>query len=128
MGDLAPGPGGVLTLSWEPEDPLAVGLALRPHQSHPDFRGGRWAVLVHTVRLAVDEPTGDGRVRFRPARQRDRVLLVLSDPAGILALELPRRQLLLFVSLVAPQLPWTDWQVRVALEEELETILHSGAG
>lgn len=124
VGEPMPGTGGELVLSWTPDDPLSVVLAVRSRGPHLDFRGGRWTVLVDTFQQALrGGPAGDGDVRFRPARRADQVLLFLTDAAGCLALDVPRRPLLLFGSLVLPQLPWTEWQVQIALDEELERLL-----
>lgn len=70
----------VLGLFWSAEDPLAVRITLSAQPDHPALPRGEWAVLRDFLRYGVEEPTGDGAVRIRPAGS-GRVLLELEAAA-----------------------------------------------
>jgi hypothetical protein len=57
----------VLGLSWRRDDPLAVRLTLSAEPDHPALPRGEWAVLRDFLRYGLEEATGDGVVRIRPA-------------------------------------------------------------
>lgn len=57
----------LLRLSWRQVDPLAVVLLVTARPDHPSLPRGRWVVLRDFLRYGLDEPTGDGDVRIRPA-------------------------------------------------------------
>jgi hypothetical protein len=67
----------VLALTWTPDDPLAVVVALSSQPEHPSLPRGLWVVLRDFLRYGASEPTGDGDVRIRPAVGGRRVLLEL---------------------------------------------------
>ena len=75
-----PGRHTELTLSWSPDDALAVQLDLTALPEHPALPRGRWVVLRDFLRYGLEEPTGDGAVRIRPDAVRDRVWLELDRP------------------------------------------------
>ena len=57
----------VLRMSWRRGDPLAVVLLVTARPEHPSLPRGRWVVLRDFLRYGLEEPTGDGDVRIRPA-------------------------------------------------------------
>jgi hypothetical protein len=75
-GMSGPGHLTLLGMSWRREDPLAVVLSLAAQPDHPALPRGEWAVLRDFLRYGLEEPTGDGAVRIRPAAN-GRVLLEL---------------------------------------------------
>jgi Streptomyces sporulation and cell division protein, SsgA len=70
----------VLTLCWRRDDPLAVRLTVNSTPDHPSLPRGSWIVLRDFLRYGLDEPTGDGAVRFQPDPGRQRVQLRLTRP------------------------------------------------
>lgn len=70
-----------LSLSWYRDDPLAVHLELSAFPDHPALPRGTWLVLRDFLRYGVEEPTGDGAVRIRPAGEQV-VELELAGPGG----------------------------------------------
>jgi len=69
----------VLGLSWHRDDPLAVRLTLSAQPDHPSLPRGQWAVLREFLRYGVEEATGDGDVRIRPANDGRVLLELLGD-------------------------------------------------
>ena len=69
----------MLRLTWTRRDPLAVLLLLSAEPDHPALPRGRWMVLRDFLRYGCDHPTGDGLVRIKPDRPRDKVVLELVD-------------------------------------------------
>ena len=78
----------LLGLSWSKDDPLAVILTLSAQPDHPALPRGEWAVLRDFLRYGLDEPTGDGAVRLRPAGD-GRVLLELIGDTKTYAVHAP---------------------------------------
>ena len=66
-----------LRLAWRRTDPLAVSLLVTAEPDHPALPRGRWSMLRDFLRDGLSHPTGDGDVRVRPDRARDRVVLEL---------------------------------------------------
>ena len=87
----------VLTLLWDPEDPLAVELLLVAQPDHPALPRGRWVVLRDFLRYGLDEPTGDGAVRISPDPARERVRLDLARPGRDATVSVPRETVLAFL-------------------------------
>jgi hypothetical protein len=79
----------LLGLTWRREDPLAVVLSLSAQPDHPALPRGEWMVLRDFLRYGLEEPTGDGAVRIRPAGDGSRVLLELLGEAKTYAVHAP---------------------------------------
>lgn len=56
----------VLTLTWEPAEPLEVAVAVTAQPDHPALPRGNWLILRDFLRYGLAAPTGDGAVRLRP--------------------------------------------------------------
>lgn len=69
----------LLGLRWNRDDPLAVVLTLSAQPDHPALPRGEWAVLRDFLRYGLDEPTGDGAVRLRPADDGRVALELIGD-------------------------------------------------
>jgi hypothetical protein len=70
----------LLTLRWQPEDPLAVSLTITAEPDHPSLPRGEWVILRDFLRYGLEVPTGDGEVRMRPDHQLDRIWFELARP------------------------------------------------
>src|SRR4051812_46438763 len=73
---------------WHAGDPLAVMLTLSAQPDHPALPRGEWDVLRDFLRYGIEEPTGDGAVRIRPAEDGV-VLLELHTGQRTYAVHLP---------------------------------------
>ena len=78
----------VLGLAWNRDEPLAVRLSLAAQPDHPSLPRGEWDVLREFLRYGIEEPTGDGAVRIRPA-SAGVVLLQLHGEQRTYAVHLP---------------------------------------
>lgn len=66
-----------LRLGWRRTDPLAVSLLITAEPDHPALPRGRWSMLRDFLRDGLEHPAGEGDVRIRPDRLRERVVLEL---------------------------------------------------
>lgn len=78
----------ILGLTWSASEPLAVVLTLSAQPDHPALPRGEWAVLRDFLRYGIEEPTGDGDVRIRPAGN-GKVLLELLGAAKPYSVHVP---------------------------------------
>jgi hypothetical protein len=78
----------MLALTWRQDNPLAVVLSLAAQPDHPALPRGEWLVLRDFLRYGLEEATGDGAVRIRPADD-GRVLLELQGEARSYAVHAP---------------------------------------
>lgn len=78
----------ILGLSWSAAEPLAVVLTLSAQPDHPALPRGEWAVLRDFLRYGIEEATGDGDVRIRPAGH-GKVLLELLGSAKPYTVHVP---------------------------------------
>lgn len=69
----------VLVVTWRACDPLAVSIALVSRPDHPALPQGNWVAPRDALRAGLQEPTGDGAVRFTPSQRGSEVRLELTD-------------------------------------------------
>ena len=115
----------VLTLSWRPEDPLAVELLLTAQPDHPALPRGRWVVLRDFLRYGLDEPTGDGEVRIRPDELRDCVWFELARPGRAACVSVPREVARDFLERTDEQVPSGAERSDEAIDALLARLLES---
>ena len=115
----------VLTLSWHADDPLAVELALTAQPDHPALPRGRWVVLRDFLRYGLDEPTGDGEVRFRPDELRDRVWVELARPGRAACVSVPRDAARDFLARTEESVPCGEERSDEAIDALLARLLQS---
>ena len=113
----------LLTLSWQPADPLAVELLLTAQPDHPALPRGRWVVLRDFLRYGCDEPTGDGEVRIRPDELRDRVWLELARPGRAACVSLPRAVVRDFLARTEASVPSGEERPEPAIDALLARLL-----
>lgn len=106
---------------WLSADPLAARLRPRPRHLQRAPGQPEWIAGLDLLTDGLRRPVGEGSVWLAPAR--DRLQLVLDSDAGPLRLELPTKDLAVFVGQLQRQLPWSSWQVQQALAAELDVIL-----
>ncbi|CAO5252796.1 MULTISPECIES: SsgA family sporulation/cell division regulator [unclassified Frankia] len=110
------------TLRYDPADPFAVELILRP---------GRESITWIFARSLLAEGTqtraGTGDVRIRPTRTRGRAVVTvsLSSPSGRADLELCRSVVTRFLAEIEAQVPTGREGEGVNWEAELRTLLRT---
>jgi hypothetical protein len=98
-----------LRLDWSERDPLTVELTLTASPPHPALPSGGWAILRDFLRYGLDEPTGDGAVRVRPATGAGAVVVELpGHDAMPLLLVAPARTLGAFIKCTEAIVPSGD--------------------
>ena len=115
----------VLSFSWCPADPLAVGLVLSAQPDHPALPRGSWVVLRDFLRYGLDEPTGDGSVRIRPDGLRDRVWLELERYGRPACVSVSRALVEAFLTRTEERVPCGGERSETALDDLLERLLRS---
>jgi Streptomyces sporulation and cell division protein, SsgA len=113
----------VLTVLWYADDPLAVELLLTAQPDHPALPRGRWVVLRDFLRYGLEEPTGDGDVRIRPDRERDRVGLELARPGRAACVSVPRATVAEFLERTERAVPSGSERSEQALDDLLARLL-----
>ena len=113
----------VLTLRWQPEDPLAVEILLVAQPDHPALPRGRWVVLRDFLRYGLDEPTGDGAVRIRPDSARSRVQLELARTGRDAVVSVPTDTLLAFLEQTERAVPSGSERSEEAIDALLAKLL-----
>jgi hypothetical protein len=113
----------VLTLLWQPEDPLAVEILLVAQPDHPALPRGRWVVLRDFLRYGLDEPTGDGAVRIRPDSARSRVQLELARTGRDAVVSVPTDTLLAFLEQTERAVPSGSERSEEAIDALLAKLL-----
>ena len=113
----------VLTLRWQPEDPLAVEILLVAQPDHPALPRGRWVVLRDFLRYGLDEPTGDGAVRIRPDSARSRVQLELARTGRDAVVSVPTDTLLAFLEQTEQAVPSGSERSEEAIDALLAKLL-----
>ena len=115
----------VLTLLWQPEDPLAVEVLLTAQPDHPALPRGRWVVLRDFLRYGLDEATGDGEVRIRPDDVRDAVWFELARPGRAACVPLPRPVVRDFLDRTEAAVPCGEERSDAAIDALLARLLES---
>jgi hypothetical protein len=113
----------VLTLSWRPDDALAVVLTLTAHPDHPSLPRGEWVILRDFLRYGLEEATGDGEVRIRPDAQRDRVWFELERPGRAASVSVPRVLVRDFLERTDVAVPTGDERSAEAIDALLARLL-----
>ncbi len=113
----------VLTLTWRPEDALAVEILLTAQPDHPALPRGRWVLLRDFLRYGLDEPTGDGEVRIRPDELRDRVWLELARPGRAACVSIERATLREFLDRTEASVPCGEERSAEAIDQLLARLL-----
>ena len=93
------GPGRLtaLRLVWLAGDPFAVTLRLTALPEHPALARGEWVIARDVLRRSLEVPAGDGAVRLRPDKVRDRVWFELDRPGRDACLSVPRETVRAFL-------------------------------
>ncbi|THJ45331.1 SsgA family sporulation/cell division regulator [Candidatus Frankia alpina] len=110
------------TLRYDPADPFAVELILRP---------GRESITWIFARTLLAEgtqgPTGTGDVRIRPTRSEGRAVVTvsLSSPSGHADLELPRSIVTRFLAEIEEKVPAGRESEGIDWNTELRTLLRT---
>ena len=115
----------VLTLTWSPDDPLAVSLLLSAQPDHPALPRGEWVILRDFLRYGLEEPTGDGEVRIRPDDLRDRVWFELARPGRAACVSIPREVARGFLDRTEQCVPCGDERSADAIDSLLSRLLSS---
>lgn len=121
--DEGPGRRSVLSLCWQPADPLAVSLQLTALPEHPALPRGRWVVLRDSLRAGLTAPVGDGDVRVRP--EGDQVCFALARPGRPADVRVPASHVRQFLSLTELQLAGSQRTCEQAVDDLLARVLYS---
>lgn len=110
------------TLRYDPTDPFAVELILRPGRESIV-----WIFARSLLTEGVQTRAGTGDVRIRPARVHGRAVVTvsLSSPSGRADLELSRSVVARFLAEIEAQVPAGREGESVNWEAELRTLLRS---
>ena len=113
----------LLRLTWYPGDPLAVHLQVTATPDHPSLPRGTWIVLRDFLRNGLEQATGDGAVRIRPVRARDRVRLDLSRDCGDCWVTVPAHVVRSFLDTTETLVPMGEERSDEALDALIARLL-----
>jgi hypothetical protein len=110
------------TLRYDPADPFAVELILRPGKERIT-----WIFARSLLAEGTQNQAGTGDVRIRPARSLGRAVVTvsLSSPSGRADLELPRAVVARFLAEIEQQVPTGHEGDGVDWNAELRTLLRT---
>jgi Streptomyces sporulation and cell division protein, SsgA len=111
------------TLRFDPADPFAVTLTLRPGSGPV-----AWTFARDLLAEGVEGPAGLGDVRIRPAIHEGRqvVAVALCSPSGHADLELPRSKVTAFLGPTYQVVPAGTESDGIRWDAELRTLLRAG--
>jgi hypothetical protein len=111
----------IVRLSWRTDDPLAVQVGLLSQPDHPALPRGHWVVLRDFLRYGLDEPTGDGDVRFRP--DGDLLRIELTREGRCCEVTIPSAPVHVFLDETDARVPSGSERPDAALDILLERLL-----
>ncbi len=114
----------VLTMTWQPQDPMAVHLTVRSTPDHPALPRGSWVVLRDFLRYGLEEPTGDGAVRIQPDSSGERVQLRLARAGRPAWISAPASVVRAFLDQTDQLDPTGEKRSAEALDDVISRLLH----